>query len=64
MSDLSGLSSIGGTLSALQDTGLREFIETNSGSWTGGVDLTPYQTTAGMTAYIPATVVATLSMTI
>ena len=36
MSDLSGLSSIGGTLSALQDTGLREFIETNSGSWTGG----------------------------
>lgn len=38
MSDLSGLSSIGGTLSALQDTGLREFIETNSGSWTGGVE--------------------------
>ncbi|MBO7714117.1 MAG: hypothetical protein J6S85_11135 [Methanobrevibacter sp.] len=38
MSDLSGLSSIGGTLSALQDTGLREFIEANSGSWTGGVD--------------------------
>lgn len=36
MSDLSGLSSIGGTLSALQDTGLREFIEANSGSWTGG----------------------------
>lgn len=48
MSDLSSLSSIGGTLSALQDTGLREFIKTNSGSWTGGGAGTEYSAGANI----------------
>ena len=32
---LTGLSSVNGTTSAIEDKGLRDFISTASGSWTG-----------------------------
>lgn len=50
---LTGLSSINGTTSALEDKGLRDFISTASGSWTGGGGTSgPVTSTGGTTTYI------------
>lgn len=50
---LTGLSSINGTTSAIEDKGLRDFISTASGSWTGGGGSSgPVTSTGGTTTYI------------
>lgn len=50
---LTGLSSINGTTSAIEDKGLRDFISTASGSWTGGGGGSgPVTSTGGTTTYI------------
>lgn len=52
---LTGLSSVNGTTSALEDKGLRDFISTASGSWTGGGGgggSGPVTSTGGTTTYI------------
>lgn len=48
---LTGLYSINGETSALEDKGLRDFISTASGSWTGGGS-SPVTSTGGTTTYI------------
>lgn len=47
---LTGLSSVNGTTSAIEDKGLRDFISTASGSWTGGTSVVT--ATGGTTTYI------------
>lgn len=50
---LTGLSSVNGTTSAIEDKGLRDFISTASGSWTGGGGGSgPVTSTGGTTTYI------------
>lgn len=49
---LTGLYSINGETSALEDKGLRDFISTASGSWTGGGEAGPVTSTGGTTTYI------------
>ena len=50
---LTGLSSVNGTTSAIEDKGLRDFISTASGSWTGGGGgSSPVTSTGGTTTYI------------
>ena len=51
---LTGLSSVNGTTSAIEDKGLRDFISTASGSWTGGGGGTsgPVTSTGGTSTYI------------
>lgn len=50
---LTGLYSINGETSALEDKGLRDFISTASGSWTGGGGgSSPVTSTGGTTTYI------------
>lgn len=51
---LTGLSSVNGTTSALEDKGLRDFISTASGSWTGGGGggSGPVTSTGGTSTYI------------
>lgn len=49
---LTGLYSINGSTSALEDKGLRDFISTASGSWTGGGSSGPVTSTGGTTTYI------------
>lgn len=50
---LTGLSSVNGTTSAIEDKGLRDFISTASGSWTGGGGTSgPVTSTGGTSTYI------------
>lgn len=49
---LTGLSSVNGTTSAIEDKGLRDFISTASGSWTGGGTSGPVTSTGGTSTYI------------
>lgn len=50
---LTGLSSVNGTTSAIEDKGLRDFISTASGSWTGGGGgSSPVTSTGGTSTYI------------
>ena len=50
---LTGLYSINGETSAIEDKGLRDFISTASGSWTGGGGTSgPVTSTGGTTTYI------------
>lgn len=50
---LTGLSSVNGSTSAIEDKGLRDFISTASGSWTGGGGTSgPVTSTGGTSTYI------------